>query len=103
MDAPREELEKQVEAAYDYRGHVRVTLKSGKAAEGYLFNRRLGGPEGGFIELFRKDAEERLRFPLAEIAAVTLAGKDYAAGNSYEDYLRKKAQQQSSGGSPPAD
>lgn len=89
-------IEAQVEAAYDYRGHVTLTLKDGTSFVGYLFNREFDNPknpERNFIEVIPKDSEERRRIPLSALAKIELTGKDCAAGNSFEDYLKKKAQQ----------
>lgn len=91
---PEEELEKQISAAYDFRGHVTIRFKSGEEAEGFLFNREFKGPglpEEGFIEVILKGSGDRRRYPVASLASVTLTGEDCAAGKSHEDYLRKKA------------
>ncbi|MBI4371852.1 MAG: hypothetical protein HY552_06110 [Elusimicrobia bacterium] len=70
----------QIEAAYDYRGHVTVTLADGRIIEGFLFNRsldpRLGPP---FLEVFPKDKDERLLIPAESVRAVALSGKDFAS------------------------
>ena len=92
-----DEIERQVEAAYDFRGHAVITLKSGESFVGYVFNREFANPrakEQNFIEVIPKDSEERRRIPLAALARVELTGKDHAADNSYEAYLKKKQQQQ---------
>jgi hypothetical protein len=34
MTAPAHELERQIEAAFDYRSHVTITLKDGKRVVG---------------------------------------------------------------------
>lgn len=84
-------LEKQIEAAYDYRGHVTVTLTGGERVEGYLFNRQLA-PKGAepYVELYLKGSGDYRKLAVAEVASVALTGEDFAAGNSYEDYLKKK-------------
>jgi hypothetical protein len=69
----------QIEAAYDYRGHVTLTLKDGKAVEGYLYNRELAPLKGEpYVELMRKDSDERLRFAARDVKSVALTGKDFA-------------------------
>jgi hypothetical protein len=69
----------QIDAAFDYRGHVTVTLADGRKIEGYLFNRELAPAKGeAYIEVIPKDSEERLRFPAASVSAVALSGKDFA-------------------------
>jgi hypothetical protein len=37
-----DELRDAIEAAFDFRGDARLTLRSGEVVEGYLFDRRLG-------------------------------------------------------------
>lgn len=94
-----DEIRKQIEAAYDFRGHVSVTLVGGESVTGYLFNREYENPrmkEDCFIELMVKDSGERRRYPMARISSIALTGEDHAAGKSYEDYLKKKAAQSGS-------
>ncbi len=76
-----EELHQQIEAAYDYRGHVTVAFKSGETLEGFVSNRQFSNPklpEDNFIEIFPKGKDELKRFKIAEIAAIELTGKDFA-------------------------
>jgi hypothetical protein len=69
----------QIEAAYDFRGHITLTLADGKAIEGYLFNRELTPFKGApYVEILRKDSDERLRFAADQVKAVVLTGKDFA-------------------------
>jgi hypothetical protein len=73
-----EALRAQIEAAYDYRGHVTVTLKDGKTVEGFLYNREFENPrvaEDHFVELMLKDSEERRRLKIEEISSVALTGQ----------------------------
>lgn len=67
----------QIDAAYDYRGHVTITFTDGKTVVGYLFNRVLDGADP-FVEYYPKDSDERARVPAATIAKVELTGKDFA-------------------------
>ena len=94
MPSMTPELEKQVEAAYDYRGHVTIRFKTGDAAEGFVFNRQFASPqlkEDPFIEVFLKGSGERKKYSLASIESIALTGEDCAAGKSYEDYLKKQS------------
>lgn len=69
----------QIDAAYDYRGHVTLTLNDGAAVEGFLFNRELAPAKGeAYVEMLRKDSDERLRFAASDVKAVALTGKDFA-------------------------
>jgi hypothetical protein len=93
---PSNELEKQIEAAYDFRGHAVFTLKSGESFVGFLFNREFTNPvakDQNYIEVIPKDSDERRRISIADLAKVEITGKDYAADNSYDAYLKKKEQQ----------
>ena len=88
-----ETLKTQIEAAFDYRGHVTIALADGKKTEGFLFNREFG-PDG-FVEVFPKGQDGVLRYPITAIKSIALTGADSAAGNSYEDYLKKKQEKKS--------
>jgi len=73
------EVAEQIEAAYDYRGHVTLTLNDGKVLEGFLFNREVAPLKGEpYVEILRKDSDERLRFASKDVKSVTLTGKDFA-------------------------
>ncbi|MDE2144188.1 MAG: hypothetical protein KGJ84_17405 [Elusimicrobia bacterium] len=73
------EVAEQIEIAYDYRGHVTLTLNDGTAVEGFLFNREVTPLKGEpYVEILRKDSDERLRFAAKDVKSVTLTGKDFA-------------------------
>jgi len=82
MTATANDLERQIEAAFDYRGHVTITLKSGERVVGYVYNRQFVDPklrEAPFLEMFLAGSGERRKFSLEGIDAVALTGQDYAA------------------------
>ena len=92
------DVEKQIEEAFGFRGHVTLSLKNGEKVEGFLFNRVYGyaaNKKESFIEVFPKGSDQAKRFPMALVASVAMTGEDCAAGNSYEDYLRKKRERES--------
>jgi hypothetical protein len=73
------EVAEQIETAYDYRGHVTLTLNDGTVIEGFLFNREVTPLKGEpYVEILRKDSDERLRFASQDVKSVTLTGKDFA-------------------------
>ncbi len=78
-------LHEQVEAAFQYRGDVTLTLHSGEKTIGYLYNRE----PGEFVELFRTDGVA-CRFEVCDIASIDLTGKNYAEGRSYKEWVEKK-------------
>ena len=92
MDISKE-LRGQIEAAYDYRGHVTLALKDGSQLEGYLYNRFYAHPKSGesfYVDVMVKNQEERRRIPMSEIRSISLSGEDCAAGKSYADYIAKQ-------------
>ena len=79
------ELEKQIEAAYDYRGYVMIKFQNGEMAEAFVFNREFSNPrlkEDYFIEVFLKNGEKR-RYSIHTIQSIELTGDDCAKGKSY--------------------
>ena len=96
----REELEKQIETAYDFRGHVTIKLKNGEAVEGFIFNRQFKDAklaEDDFVEMFLKGNGDKKKIKIEAIESVALTGEDFAAGNSYEEYMKKKALKEKKG------
>jgi hypothetical protein len=78
MDVSKKVAE-QIEAAYDYRGHVTLTLNDGTAVEGFLFNREVTPLNGEpYVEMMRKDSDERVRFAASDVKSVAITGKDFA-------------------------
>ncbi|MFI5363227.1 MAG: hypothetical protein ACHQ49_14770 [Elusimicrobiota bacterium] len=73
------EVAEQIEAAYDYRGHVTLTLNDGATVEGFLFNREAAPLKGEpYVEMMRKDTDERVRFAAKDVKSVAITGKDFA-------------------------
>lgn len=71
---------RQIDEAFDFRGHVTVSFADGASLEGYLCNRELSPlKEEAYIEIMVKDSDERRRFPAAAVKSVALTGKDFAA------------------------
>ena len=84
-DAVREALEK----AFDYRGDVTITLKSGEKIEAYIFNRTTGASlADSFVSYFTPSAPEKRKVSYAEIARLEFTGKDRAAGKHWEDWVK---------------
>ncbi len=89
-----DDLKGQIEKAFDYRGHVTLSLKDGSSLEGFVFNRLYAHPKGGdsfYVDLIVKNKELSRRVSMTEIQSIALTGEDCAAGKSYADYLAKKA------------
>ncbi|RPH81552.1 MAG: hypothetical protein EHM80_01975 [Nitrospiraceae bacterium] len=83
------ELAEAVELAFDYRGDVTVSLKSGKSLSGYLFNRQVNGSDS-FLELFPSDSADVRHIRYDQVAAIAFTGEDTATGKSWEAWIAKK-------------
>jgi len=84
------ELLEQIEKAYDYRGHVTIRLKEGDPVEGFVYNRVLKSekiPDGDYLDLYRKNSEEKVRFHFDQIESIELSGKNHA--ESYTDFMKR--------------
>jgi len=87
-----------LEAAFDYRGDITLTLKNGSTIEGYLFDRRSGGAlENSLVRVIPKDSHEKLSIRYSEIAAISFTGRDTAAGKSWEAWVKKYWQKRAAG------
>ena len=85
-----------LDAAFDYRGNVTLLLRGDKSdLEGYLSNRDFSCAEP-FVDVFPASGGSRCRIPLASVRGVVFTGKDTAAGQSWQTWLKqyeaKKAQ-----------
>ncbi len=88
------DIEKQIDAAYDFRGHVTIKLKDGKTVEGFIFNRQFKNPKlkrDNFIEVVLKGSGDKAEIDIGTVLSVEITGEDCAEGNSYANYLKKKA------------
>ena len=83
------ELTEAVELAFDYRGDVTVSLKTGESLSGYLFNREVDG-SGSYLELFPSDSSPARQIRYEQIASIAFTGEDTATGKSWENWIAKK-------------
>jgi hypothetical protein len=92
------EIRQALEQAFDYRGDVTITLKTGSRIEGYVFDRK-PAPElyRSVVRLLPKNSSERVAIPYSEIAGLVFSGRDTAAGKSWEAWVRKYWEKKSAG------
>ena len=83
------ELAEAVEQAFDYRGDVTVSLKSGESLCGYLFNRQVNGSDS-YIDVFPTDSSQARQIPYDQIITIAFTGEDTASGKSWENWIAKK-------------
>ena len=96
--ASGEEVRAALEKAFDFRGDITLTLKSGEKVEGYIFDRRTGKTlADSYVRLLPKDGSARISLPYADIAALAFTGRDMAAGNSWEAWVRHYWEKKSAG------
>jgi hypothetical protein len=97
--ASEQEVRAALEKAFDYRGDLTITLKSGEKIEGYIFDRKNDGATLADcnVRLIPKGRSERVRVPYGEIAALAFTGKDAAAGKSFEAWVRKYKEKKAAG------
>jgi hypothetical protein len=84
-----DELRAALEKAFDYRGDVTLTLKSGERIDAYIFNRQTGTTlADSWVQYFTPGAAEKRKVSYAEIACIEFSGKDRAAGKHWEDWVK---------------
>jgi Zn/Cd-binding protein ZinT len=87
--ASDEELRQALEKAFDYRGDITLTLKSGERIEAFVFNRHSGATlADSYVQYFTPNAPEKRKMSYAEIARMEFSGKDRAAGKHWEDWVK---------------
>ena len=96
--ASDDDIRVALEKAFDYRGDVTLTLKSGGKVEGYIFDRVAGSSLGtSFVRLLPKASNERLKICYADISALAFTGRDTAAGKSWEAWIGKYWEKKAAG------
>ncbi|MGA9069477.1 MAG: hypothetical protein WB424_04420 [Terracidiphilus sp.] len=96
--ATDDELRDALEKAFDYRGDVTLTLKSGEAIDAFIFNRHTGATlADSWVQYFTPSAAEKRKVSYAEIARISFTGKDRAAGKHWEDWVKKYNEKKAAG------
>ena len=96
--ADEQELRQALENAFDYRGDVTLTLKSGEIVTGYIFDRRSGSSlTDSYVRVLPQDSHEKREVAYAEIAALAFTGRDTAAGKSWEAWVKKYSEKKAAG------
>jgi len=96
--ASDEEICAALEKAFDYRGDITITLKSGEKVDGYIFDRRTGKSlTDSVVRLYPKSSNQKTSISYADIAALAFTGKDTAAGKSWEAWMKKYQEKKAAG------
>ena len=96
--AGEEELRQALEKAFDYRGDVTLTLKSGERVEAFIFN-CIPGPTlaDSWVQYFTPSATDKRKVSYAQIARLEFSGKDRAAGKHWEDWVKAYNEKKAAG------
>jgi len=93
-----DEVRQALEKAFDYRGDVTITLKSGEKIEAYIFNRHTGATLAeSWVQYFTPKSNDKLKLSYAEIARLEFSGKDRAAGKHWEDWVKAYNERKAAG------
>ena len=97
--ATEAEVKEALEKAFDYRGDVTLTLRSGESLEGYIYDRRTGPTLADSIVRVLPSTGERGRRSIAyaDIAALAFTGRDTAAGKSFDAWVKKYWEKKAAG------
>jgi hypothetical protein len=96
--AGEDDLRTALEKAFDYRGDVTLTLKSGERIEAYIFNRLPGSTlADSYVQYFTPTAPDKRKMSYADIARLEFSGKDRAAGKHWEDWVKAYNEKKAAG------
>ena len=96
--AGEDDLRTALEKAFDYRGDVTLTLKSGERIEAYIFNRLPGSTlADSYVQYFTPSASDKRKVSYADIARLEFSGKDRAAGKHWEDWVKAYNEKKAAG------
>lgn len=97
-DADRTALMAALEQAFDYRGDVTITRRSGDTVAGYIFDRRTGQTlDDSFVRLMPSDSGDNVEIVYADIAKLEFTGKDTAHGKTWENWLKRYVEKKRAG------
>ena len=94
------DIRESLEKAFDYRGDVTLTLRSGEVVEGYVYDRRNGTTlTDSLVRIMPSKGEDRSRrsIPYGEIAALNFSGRDTAAGRTFDAWVKKYWEKKAAG------
>jgi hypothetical protein len=95
--ATDEELKSALEKAFDFRGDVTITLKSGEKIEAYIFNRSTGPTLAeSWVQYFASNAPDKRKLGYDQVARLEF-GKDRAAGKHWEDWVKAYNEKKAAG------
>ena len=95
--ASDDDIKAALEKAFDFRGDVTITLKSGEKIEAYIFNRQTGATlADSWVQYFAANAPDKRKLAYHQISRLEF-GKDRAAGKHWEDWVKAYNQRKAAG------
>ena len=93
------EIRDAFEKAFDFRGDLTITLKTGDKIEGYIFDRRDESADLSqcVVRMFPKNSADKVSIRYSDIAALAFTGKDSAAGKTFEAWVKKYNEKKAAG------
>ena len=96
--ASEDDLRNALEKAFDYRGDVTITTKSGQRIDAYIFNRQTGSTlADSYVQYFAPNVATKQKLSYADIARLEFSGKDRAAGKHWEDWVKAYNERKAAG------
>jgi hypothetical protein len=96
--ATDDEIRAALEKAFDYRGDVTITTRSGEVIEAFIFNRTTGATlADSWMQYFTPKANDKRKLSYADIARLEFSGKDRAAGKHWEDWVKAYNERKAAG------
>jgi hypothetical protein len=87
-----------LEKAFDYRGDVTITTRTGERIEAFIFNRRTGATlADSYVQYFAPNQAAKQKLSYADIARLEFSGKDRAAGKHWEDWVKAYNERRAAG------
>ena len=82
-----------IEQAFDYRGDVTITLRTGELVEGYIFDRQ---QQTATLRIMTKPGE-KMAVKYDDIERLSFTGRDMADGRSWEAWISKYSERKAAG------
>ena len=96
--ASEEALKDALEKAFDYRGDVTITTRSGKKIEAFIFNRHTGATlADSWVRYFEPNVTGKQKLAYSDVARLEFSGKDRAAGKHWEDWVKAYNERKAAG------
>ena len=93
---PADRLREALNAAFDYRGDVTLTLEDGSRIECFVFDHR-EAPGGATLRVIETSTGDKRSVACAGVRRIEFTGKDTAAGKTWENWVRRYVEKHRAG------